>query len=329
MSEISNCSTQKQTFNSSFVEANYSDLFSLTKYLEFAFETIGKETLEEKVNKLLEAFLNSSPSKQSKFESLKWNTKDELIIGNEDEMKHWESLHNNDFEDFKQLNQQKINRYKDSIIHYVIPISIPVQKYRNGKNEKIKVKAYGLSLYASPFSITFKLPEKYISLSSVEVSKFSLFGKYLGLKNFNIEQYSMNFREDFKYFNAYCLEGPLIRIRSTLYDESGEKELNYYGDYTFNIHMKSLVEVKKYIPKTISNSQGKPILKEIETIEYHGRKEGTAPISKLKYSLLFKWMETIKDYSMAAFPVRFVKTSEDQTTETDYEEFEEAQELNI
>ena len=298
----------------------YSEQMSITKFIAHVVESVGKEEFEEGVNMVLDAFLKASSARETKYGSLHWSVDEELTFGNEKEQEHWNTLHSNEVEEegleaFKKLSEKKTLRSKDSILHYIIPISDPALSFPNGKKAKIYVRAFGLSVYAGSFVYTFTCPPKYLSLTSTEDANYNLFSRYLGLNNFNRRSYMANFEKDYPFMDAFAISGPMIKIKSSMQKNDEIVQLDYYGDYSFNIHMTTLVEKKINVPVKVKRADGK-MTEKIETeIQFYGRKPGLSPIPKVKYEVLFKWMKYIKDYEKLSEPVKFVKDEQQEPDE--------------
>lgn len=324
MSSISVACSKKTSSVISVEEVSYSELMSVSQFIKYVIENQKDNDFEDKINELLVEYVKEN----DKYKSLTWNQEDELKFDNEESQERWNALHSNNFETYSEANKQKENRSKYSILHYVIPISFPVSYYhqKNKSSSDIRVKAYGLMIYAGRHGKVFSIDKfKYLRLKSLENSKFSRFDRYLSLNTFSVKDYSINFSEDFNNMNAFAIEGPFIKIHSNITNQDGtENEVKYYGDYTYNIHLTKLNKETK-IKKIKTEIKNKIVFKDEKYFEYHGNKKDTKSIYKFKYDLIFAWMSIIKDYSKLSRDVHFVLTNE----ETHEEECEENLEINV
>lgn len=303
-------------------EVSYSKVFSVSKYVEFVRNAVGCEIFDENVNMLLQAESEQNPRKFEKYGSLKWSWEKEMEIENESEQEKWKELKLNIFEGddfFNQKKEQEKKREFGSILHYSIPISFPSASFKQGNSDQIYVKAFGLSIYGPSYVINFEAPEAYLRLKSLNKSKFARFGKFLGLKTFNMQDYEREFRKDFDFMDAFSISGPFIRIHSIIENKSEgtETEIDYFGDYTFNIHLSKVVNEVKIETRTGEDKNGKAIVVKQKIPVMKGRTEGCYSIPITKYKLVFNWMTEIKNYEKVSFPIKLVMDDPTKEDETD------------
>jgi len=311
-------------------EVSYSKVFSVTKYIEFVRNAVGCEIFDENVNMLLQAECEQDPRKIEKYGSLKWSWEKEMEIGNETQQEKWNQLKLNIFDGeqfFKEKKEQDKKRESGSILHYAIPISFPSASFKQGNSDQIYVKAFGLSIYGPSYVINFEAPEAYLRLKSVNKSNYARFGKFIGLKTFNMQDYEREFRKDFDFMDAFSISGPFMRIHSIIENktEGTETEIDYFGDYTFNIHLSKVINEVRIETKTGEDKNGKAIPVKQKIPVMRGRTEGCYSIPITKYKLVFNWMTEIKNYEKVSFPIKLVKDDPTENDDTDLMNEEEDQ----
>ena len=330
--QINFCGINDQfTTKDNRIEICYSKILSLTKYIEFVRNSVGSEIFDNNINMLLQAEIKQNPSKFEKYGSLKWNWEKEMEIENETEQEKWNQLKINIFEGedvYKQKMEQDKKRDIGSILHYVIPISFPAATYTKGNTDQIYVQGFGLSIYGPNYVLNFDSPPAYLRLKSISHSKFARFTKYIGLKTFSMVDYEREFKKDFDFMDAFTVSGPFIRIHSIIDNEKTgtQSEIDYFGDYSFNIHLSKVINEEKIIPRTEVDKNGNAKIIKHKVPVMKGRKEDCSPIPITKYKLLFNWMMKKKDYKKVIVPIKLVadpKDDEEKIEEETYEDLEQ------
>lgn len=333
--EICDCGLKQQKSTSVIsVEVPYSKVLSISKYIEFVRNSVGAEIFDKNMNMLIDAYLKQNPQKLEKYGSLKWSWEKELEFGNEKEQERWNKLKNGIFEGedkFSEKLEQDKNRKLWSILNYVIPISGTAKTFVQGKTEQIYVKAFGLSIYIGCLVINFEAPPMYLRLRSCRSSRYARFQKYVGLKTFNIQDFKREYPKDFNFMDAFCIDGPLMRIHSIIRDEDGtETPIDYFGDYSFNIHLSKTIKKEEPKVRTEVDKNGKAKYVSYKVPVIRGQKEDTYPIPIQKYQIIFNWMKKFKDYEMATVSIKLVKDAPEEPEVNDLaEEDGEVQELEL
>lgn len=332
-------------------EVSTSDVVSVGKYIETCINEVGKEIVEAKINELGKEFRDKNPKIAELYSEFTWKLETGLSFQDQANQEKYENLKERDFMRFIQknswlldkeanlqykiFNEHKAKLEKFSLIHFSIPITVPVHsekgEYKNGERyDKTYVWGKNLLVYFDfpgcvfPQVWLFECSQKPIRTTSLNASKRILCPGIQDLKTLNMEIFKVNFnKEDYQRINGFTINGPFVPFNGTILSNNGQEIPFTRYETLFHIHLLNIKKEIRYHEEYIRDEHGNMRTEQKPYPIYKITTEGKRFIDDRKYQLSFLWMTRMSNYEWRAEKIilkRPEKTSENELPETPEED---------